>query len=88
MGFLWQKIVKWVAIFFSRDLPDPGIKPASPALVADSLPLSHLESPYRNDLVLSLLSALCLHFLRADCCYMRTRKCCDSSLTPLEGHAK
>ena len=27
-------------------LPDPGIKPVSPALQADSLPLSHLGSPY------------------------------------------
>ena len=26
------------------DLPDPGIKPASPALQADSLPLSYWES--------------------------------------------
>ena len=28
------------------DLPDSGIKPASPALQADSLPLSHQGSPY------------------------------------------
>ena len=28
------------------DLPDPGIKPVSPALQVDSLPLSHLGSPY------------------------------------------
>ena len=27
------------------DLPNPGIKPASPAWQADSLPLSHLGSP-------------------------------------------
>ena len=26
------KILEWVAIFFSRDLPDPGIESASPAL--------------------------------------------------------
>ena len=26
------------------DLPDPGIKPVSPALEVDSLPLSHQES--------------------------------------------
>ena len=30
---------------FSRDLPDPGIEPTSPALQAASLPLSHLGSP-------------------------------------------
>ena len=29
----------------SGDLPDPGIEPRSPALRADSLPLSHLGSP-------------------------------------------
>ena len=27
------------------DFPDPGIEPGSPELQADSLPLSHLESP-------------------------------------------
>ena len=26
------RILEWVAISFSRDLPDPGIKPRSPAL--------------------------------------------------------
>ena len=28
-----------------EDLPNPGIKPESPALQADCLPLSHLGSP-------------------------------------------
>ena len=28
-----------------RDLPDPGTEPMSPALPADSLPMSHLGSP-------------------------------------------
>ena len=32
------KILEWVAYPFSRDLPDPGIEPESPALQADSLP--------------------------------------------------
>lgn len=27
------KILEWVAISFSRDLPDPGMEPASPAVV-------------------------------------------------------
>ena len=27
----------WVAVFFSRDLPNPGIEPWSPAPQADSL---------------------------------------------------
>ena len=36
-GILWARILEWVAISFSRDLPDPGIKPRSPALQADAL---------------------------------------------------
>ena len=34
-GILQARILEWVAMSFSRDLPDPGIKPvslASPAL--------------------------------------------------------
>ena len=31
------RILEWVAISFSRDLPDPGIEPGSPALQADPL---------------------------------------------------
>ena len=34
---LWARILEWVAIPFSRDLPDPGIKPRSPAMQAASL---------------------------------------------------
>ena len=30
-GILQARILEWVAIFFSRDLPNPGIKPRSPA---------------------------------------------------------
>ena len=37
-GILQAKILDWVAIPFSRELPNPGIKPRSPALQADSLP--------------------------------------------------
>ena len=33
-------ILEWVAISSPGDLPDPGIKLESPALQADSLPLS------------------------------------------------
>ena len=35
-GILQAKILEWVASPFSRDLPNPGIKPRSPALQADS----------------------------------------------------
>ena len=38
-GILQARILEWVVIPFSRDLPDPGIEPRFPALQADSLPL-------------------------------------------------
>ena len=41
-GIFQAKILEWVVISFSGDLPNPGIKPWSPALQADSLPS---ESP-------------------------------------------
>ena len=37
-GILQARILEWVAFPFSRDLPNLGIKPRSPALQADSLP--------------------------------------------------
>ena len=33
-GILQARILEWVDFPFSRDLPDPGIKPGSPALQA------------------------------------------------------
>ena len=37
-GILQVGILQWVALPFSRDLPDPGIEPSAPALQADSSP--------------------------------------------------
>ena len=37
-GILQARILEWIAIPFSRDHPNPGIKLRSPALQADSLP--------------------------------------------------
>ena len=37
-GVLQARILKWVSIPFSRDVPNPGIKLKSPALQTDSLP--------------------------------------------------
>ena len=37
-GILQARILECAAIPFSRDLPNPGIKPQSPALQADSSP--------------------------------------------------
>ena len=45
-GILQARILEWVAIPFSRGFPDPGIKPRSPSLQADSLPSEPLGNPY------------------------------------------
>ena len=37
-GTLQARVLEWVAISISMDLPNPGIKPRSPALQADDLP--------------------------------------------------
>ena len=37
-GLLQARILEWVAMLSSRDFPDPGIKPWSLALQADSEP--------------------------------------------------
>ena len=34
-GILQARILKWVAIPFSRHLPNPGVEPGFPALQAD-----------------------------------------------------
>ena len=36
-GILQTRILEWVAIFSSGDIPDPGIEHGSPALQADAL---------------------------------------------------
>ena len=41
------RILEWVAISFSGDLPDSGIEPGSPALQADSL-LTELQTPHMS----------------------------------------
>ena len=51
MGFFRQEYRSGLPCAPPRDLPNPGIKPASPlspASQADSLPLSHQESPYND----------------------------------------
>jgi len=41
MGFPRQEYCSGLPFPFSGDLPNPGIKPASPILLANSLPLSY-----------------------------------------------
>ena len=57
-GILQARILVWLAVSYSRDLSDPGIKPSSlvsPPLAGDSLPLCHLEPAIRECLVTGLL---------------------------------
>ena len=44
-GIFQARILEWVAISFSRGLPDPGCGHMSPAWQADSLPLSYQGRP-------------------------------------------
>ena len=44
-GILQGNILEWVAVPFSRGLPNPGIRPRSPALQADSLPAEPQGKP-------------------------------------------
>ena len=50
-GISQARILEWVAIPFSTDLPDKGIKPGSLALQADSLP----REPPGKPLITTLL---------------------------------
>ena len=45
-GILQARILEWVALSFSRDLPNPGIEPRSPALQADVLTFEPPGKPY------------------------------------------
>ena len=58
-GILQARILEWVAMSFSRDLPDPGIKPvslASPALAGGFFTTSAtwevIELPYDQAVLL------------------------------------
>ena len=48
MGILQARILEWVAMPFSRGLPNPGIKPRSPTLQADSLPAEPQGKPKKR----------------------------------------
>ena len=48
-GILQVRILKWVTVSFSRDLPNPGIEPGYPALQADSL------SPHNWHFILNII---------------------------------
>ena len=47
-GILQARILEWVAILFSRDLPNPGIEPRSSGLQTGSLLSEPLGKPLRG----------------------------------------
>ena len=58
-GILQARILEWVAFPFSRNLPNSGIEPRSPALQADSLPAETQGKPKNTRLgSLSLLQGV------------------------------
>ena len=58
---LQARILEWIAIPFSGDLPNPGIEPRSPALQADSLPAEPQGKPKNTGVgILSLLQQIFL----------------------------
>ena len=60
-GILQARILELVAFPFSRDLPNPGFKPRSPALLADSFPADPPGKPKITGLGnLSLLQGIFL----------------------------
>ena len=58
-GILQARILEWVAVPFSRDVPNTGIEPRSPTLQADSL-LTEPAGKLKNTVVdsLSLLQGI------------------------------
>ena len=48
MGFSRQEYWSGLPFLFPGYLLNPGIKPASPALQVDSLPLNHMGIPYET----------------------------------------
>ena len=54
-GILQARILKWVPFPSPGDLPDPGIKPPSPALQTDFLPTEPLGKPNSSLSILYIL---------------------------------
>ena len=52
---IFARILEWIAVPFSRDLPDPRIKCKSPPLQAYSLPYEPPEKPTKINRYLYIL---------------------------------
>ena len=55
MRFFQARILEWVYIFSSRDLPEPGIKPTSPVLPARAGGIFTTKSTSKVQFALSLV---------------------------------
>ena len=75
LSIFQARILEWVAIPFSRDLPNPGIKPGSVALKADSLPS---KLPGKSTVGTQYTLPSCSD---AVCLYQRTRLACELQKT-------
>ena len=58
-GILQAMILGRAAISYFRDLPNPGVKPRSPALQADALPSELLGKPFTSMWYLALIFKTC-----------------------------
>ena len=56
-GILQARILEWVAVPFSRDLPNPGIRPRSSSLQVDSLPAEPEGKPKNTGVAASAAAA-------------------------------
>ena len=66
-GILQKRILEWVAIPFSRDLPNPGIEPGTPTLRVDSFLSEPPGKPYVYIIIklytLNIYDYICQSFL-------------------------
>ena len=63
-GILQARILEWIAMSSSGDLPNPGIKPRYPSLQADSLPGKPIHQDYTPSLGLGfdVFQLICSYF--------------------------
>ena len=74
IGILHARILHWIAMPSSGDVPNPGIEPRAPALQADSLPseppgktnFTSLDNIYQFDLLLQFLLELMLEYISSN----------------------
>jgi len=73
-GILQARILEWVVVPFSRDIPNPGIKPSSPSLWENSLPAEPPGKPKNTGMgSLSLLQQI-FSTQESNLCLLRCRQ--------------